>query len=51
MTEDGNPSISFIDWRTNNNIWQVTDEFSVESLNGKFARPDIVILCNVIPLY
>jgi type I restriction enzyme R subunit len=43
--------ISYIDWETpDNNIWQVTDEFSVERLNGKFARPDIVILVNGIPL-
>lgn len=32
------------------NIWQVTDEFSVERANGQYARPDIVILCNGIPL-
>ena len=32
------------------NIWQVTDEFSVERANGNYARPDIVILCNGIPL-
>lgn len=43
--------ISYIDWENpDNNIWQVTDEFSVERLNGKFARPDIVILVNGIPL-
>lgn len=32
------------------NIWQVTDEFSVERSNGQYSRPDIVILCNGIPL-
>lgn len=32
------------------NIWQVTDEFSVERGNGSYARPDIVILCNGIPV-
>lgn len=43
--------LSYIDWENpENNIWQVTDEFSVERQNGKFARPDIVILINGIPL-
>lgn len=43
--------VSYIDWEhPENNIWQVTDEFSVERTNGKFARPDIVILVNGIPL-
>lgn len=43
--------LNYIDWDTpENNIFQVTDEFSVERLNGKFARPDIVILVNGIPL-
>lgn len=43
--------LSFIDWENpEKNIWQVTDEFSVERQNGKFARPDIVILVNGIPL-
>ena len=32
------------------NIWQVTDEFSVERSNGQYSCPDIVILCNGIPL-
>jgi len=32
-----------------NNIWQVTEEFSVERSNGSFARPDVVILVNGIP--
>lgn len=43
--------LSYIDWENpEKNIWQVTDEFSVERQNGKFARPDIVILINGIPL-
>lgn len=32
------------------NKWQVTDEFSVERANGSYARPDIILLCNGIPL-
>ncbi len=51
---DGNSQsfdISYIDWEhPEKNIWQVTDEFSVERTNGKYARPDIVILVNGIPL-
>ena len=51
---DGNRQsfdISYIDWEhPERNIWQVTDEFSVERTNGKFARPDIVIMVNGIPL-
>ena len=51
---DGNTQsfdISYIDWEhPEKNIWQVTDEFSVERNNGKYARPDIVILVNGIPL-
>ena len=43
--------LKYIDWgRPENNIWQVTDEFSVERPNGKYARPDIVLLVNGIPL-
>ncbi|OPY55825.1 MAG: Type-1 restriction enzyme R protein [Pelotomaculum sp. PtaU1.Bin035] len=43
--------LKFIDWeQPENNIWQVTDEFPVECLNGKYARPDIVLLVNGIPL-
>ena len=43
--------ISYINWDDpDKNIWQVTDEFSVERMNGKFARPDIVVLVNGIPL-
>ncbi|GBF33331.1 type I restriction-modification system restriction subunit R [Desulfocucumis palustris] len=43
--------LKFIDWEhPENNIWQVTDEFSVERTNGRYARPDIVLLVNGIPL-
>ncbi len=43
--------LKYIDWEhPENNIWQVTDEFSVERPNGKYARPDIVLLINGIPL-
>ena len=43
--------LKFIDWEhPENNIWQVTDEFSVERANGKYARQDIVLLINGIPL-
>jgi len=43
--------MKFIDWDDpDNNIWQVTEEFSVERANGKYARPDIVLLINGIPL-
>ena len=43
--------LNFIDWEhPEKNIWQVTEEFSVERPNGKFARPDIIIMVNGIPL-
>ena len=43
--------ISFIDFEhPENNILLVTDEFEVERPDGKYARPDIVILVNGIPL-
>lgn len=43
--------INYIDFdRPGNNILQVTDEFEVERPNGKYARPDIVVLVNGIPL-
>lgn len=43
--------IGFIDFEhPENNIFQVTDEFEVERTNGKFARPDIVVLVNGIPV-
>ncbi len=32
-----------------NNIWQVTEEFSVQRSNGSYARPDVVLLVNGIP--
>lgn len=32
-----------------NNIWQVTEEFSVQRPDGSYARPDIVLLVNGIP--
>lgn len=43
--------IGYIDFdHPENNIFQVTDEFEVERINGKLARPDIVVLINGIPL-
>ncbi len=43
--------LPFIDWEhPEKNIWQVTDEFSVERDNGMYVRPDIVLLINGIPL-
>jgi len=43
--------IDYIDFEyPENNIFQVTDEFEVERPDGKFARPDIVVLVNGIPL-
>jgi len=43
--------ISYIDFENpENNIFQVTDEFEVERTNGKYVRPDIVVLINGIPL-
>ena len=43
--------IDYIDFEhPENNTFQVTDEFEVERSNGKFARPDIVVLVNGIPL-
>lgn len=43
--------LSFIDFEhPANNIWQVTEEFSVERPNGQYARPDVVIMVNGIPL-
>ena len=43
--------INYIDFdHPENNILQVTDEFEVERPSGKFARPDIVVLVNGIPL-
>ncbi len=43
--------LSYIDFENPaNNIWQVTEEFSVERSNGQYARPDVVIMVNGIPL-
>lgn len=43
--------IGYIDFEhPENNVFQVTDEFEVERSNGKFARPDIVVLVNGMPL-
>ncbi len=43
--------LHFIDFEhPENNIWQVTEEFSVERNNGQYARPDIVIMLNGIPV-
>ena len=33
-----------------NNIWQVTEEFSIQRPNGSYARPDVVLMVNGIPL-
>lgn len=43
--------LSYIDFEhPANNIWQVTEEFSVQRPNGQYARPDVVIMVNGIPL-
>lgn len=43
--------INYIDFENiENNIFQVTEEFEVERTNGRFARPDIVVLINGIPV-
>ncbi|HPM09892.1 MAG TPA: HsdR family type I site-specific deoxyribonuclease [Paludibacter sp.] len=43
--------ISYIDFdHPENNTFQVTDEFEVERQDGKFVRPDIVVLVNGIPI-
>lgn len=43
--------LSYIDFEhPANNLWQVTEEFSVERPNGQYARPDVVIMVNGIPL-
>jgi type I restriction enzyme R subunit len=42
--------LNYMDFRyPANNIWQVTEEFSVARPNGSYARPDIVLLVNGIP--
>lgn len=43
--------LSYIDFEhPANNIWQVSEEFSLERPNGQYARPDIVLMINGIPL-
>jgi type I restriction enzyme R subunit len=43
--------LKYIDFENlENNTWQVTEEFSVERANGEYARPDIVIMVNGLPL-
>lgn len=44
--------LQYIDFEhPENNKWQVTEEFSVQRTDGvSYARPDIVLLCNGIPL-
>lgn len=42
--------LNYIDWEhPEKNIWQTTEEFSVEGANGRYSRPDIVLFCNGIP--
>ncbi|MFC6592078.1 type I restriction endonuclease subunit R [Deinococcus lacus] len=45
-------SVRFIDWeRPENNVWHVTEEFTVECLGSRETkRPDVVVFCNGIPL-
>ncbi|GGI84645.1 type I restriction endonuclease subunit R [Deinococcus wulumuqiensis] len=45
-------SVKFIDWDTpENNVWHVTEEFTVERQGSTATRrPDIVLSCNGIPL-
>ncbi len=43
--------LNYIDFdNPSNNTWQVTEEFSVERPNGEYARPDIIVLVNGLPL-
>ena len=43
--------LKYIDWENiDNNIFRVTDEFSVEKFDKTHRRPDIVITVNGIPL-
>ncbi|MGL4485112.1 MAG: type I restriction endonuclease subunit R [Anaerovoracaceae bacterium] len=43
--------LNYIDFENlEKNIWQVTEEFSVERSNGSYARPDVVLLINGIPI-
>ena len=43
--------LNYIDFdNPDNNIWQVTEEFSVQRTDGtSFARPDVVLMINGIP--
>lgn len=43
--------MDYIDFKNpERNTFQVTDEFEMERANGKFARPDVILLVNGIPL-
>ena len=46
------PTLQYIDWQTpDNNVYHVTDEFSVEKRGShEHRRPDIVLFVNGIPL-
>ncbi|MFC1898376.1 type I restriction endonuclease subunit R [Candidatus Cloacimonadota bacterium] len=42
--------LKYIDWENiENNVFHITEEFSVERSNGEYARPDIVLFVNGIP--
>lgn len=44
-------TLQFIDWdNIENNVFHVVEEFSVERVDGKLVRPDIVLFINGIPL-
>ena len=45
-------SVKYIDWeRPENNLWHVTEEYTVERQGStQTRRPDIVLFCNGIPL-
>lgn len=45
-------SVRFIDWENPaNNVWHVTEEFTVECTGSRETRrPDVVVFCNGIPL-
>ncbi|MEA4929483.1 MAG: HsdR family type I site-specific deoxyribonuclease [Candidatus Limiplasma sp.] len=44
-------NVPYVDWAdAKSNIWQVTEEFSVERPNGQYARPDIVLMLNGVPV-
>lgn len=43
--------LNYIDFENPaNNIWQVTEEFSVQKSDGSYARPDVVLMVNGIPI-